>query len=273
MATKINESLVKYLAGLLDADGSLSFTFKSDPNRPGRHFVGLTLSLASSDAVDKEGFTESLPTLTGMGSVHRYGAHQQFICWRVNKRAELEMLLPRLTKHMVIKAQHWQFLLEAWRTLREDSATVSTEEMDALKEGSKESRRTRVGPLKPKNHPNWAWVAGYLDGDGCYTYRRNRCGGGYTQWTMHVSAVAHRTDMVSLYFLQKAFGGQIFNQGQSPDVFVWRRTLGARNRDFALTFLPKVAKFARLKQPRIRAMIHHHQQRLNIQGVPTVVGA
>lgn len=266
----MNESLVKYLAGLLDADGSLSFAFKHDQNREGRYFIGLGLNLTASDAVDKNGFVESLPTLTGMGSASRYGPKDQFVVWSVKKRADLEMLLPRLIKHMVIKAKHWQWLLDMWRVTRADAKTCSETERDALKDASKESRKNRTGPLKPKNHPTWAWLAGYLDGDGWYSYRSGKYksyrGRMYEQWSIKVGAVAHENDMDVLEFLKRSFGGHINPHGQSDNVYVWVRSLGYQSRSFALRFLPKVAKHSRLKRHKIDAIIHHHRQRLSVPG-------
>lgn len=267
MGCEMNESLVKYLAGLLDADGSLSFTFKHDQNREGRYFVGLALRLSSSKAVDLHGFVDSLPELTGMGVV-TYEREGQFKNWVVSRRADLEMLLPRLIKHMVIKARHWQWMLDMWRAARVEGKTCSLQEREALSAASKESRRLNRGPIRPKNHPTWAWLAGYLDGDGCYAYRRTRCGPDYWQWTINVSAVAHINDIGVLEFLQQSFGGQIFDQGQSDNVKIWRRALGYNNRDFALRFLPHLAKHSRLKREKIDAMIHHHRQRLSVPGVP-----
>lgn len=263
----MNESLVKYLAGLLDADGSLSLTFRHDQNREGRYFVGLQMRLASSVAVDTNSFIETLPTETGMGGVNRYGDQQQFKTWAVGKRAELEMLLPRLIKHMTIKAKHWQWLLETWRNLRADTSTVSEDQRAALSEASKQSRKTRVGPLKAKNHPTWAWLAGYLDGDGWYIYRQHYAKTiGYHQWTMSVGAVAHLNDVSVLEFLQRSFGGTVRDHNKGSAIKVWKRSLGYQNRSFALDFLPNLAKHSRLKRHKIEAIIHHHQQRLSVPG-------
>ena len=228
------------------------------------------MRLSASSAVDRSGFVASLPSLTGMGSTSCYGSAQQFVAWSVSKRSDLERLLPRLVKHMIVKAQHWQWLLEEWRKIRRlgyNERSCSDHERDALTEASKESRRTRVGPLKPKNHPTWAWVSGYLDGDGCYAYRRHYAQTiGYWQWTMNISCVAHKNDLCGLEFLHKAFGGFIVEQGQSDDLFLWKRSLGYQNRDFALRFLPNVAKHSRLKRHKIDQMIHHHRQRLSVPG-------
>lgn len=262
----MNESLVKYLAGLLDADGSLSLSFKHDQNRKGRYFIGLQLRLAASDAVDRHGFVQSLPELTWMGTTSRYGPQHQYITWAVSKRRDLEMLLPRLIKHMVIKAKHWQWLLDVWRLARSENKTCSLRQREALTEASKESRQFRTGPVRAKNHPTWAWLAGYLDGDGWYSYTSGVYNG-YRQWRMEVGAVAHINDIGVLEFLQRSFGGRIKDHGQSDNVKVWKRSLGYQNRSFALRFLPNLAKHSRLKRHKIDAIIHHHRQRLSVPGV------
>lgn len=260
----MNESLVKYLAGLLDADGSLSFSFKEEN---GNTYIGLSLHLASSKAVDTLNWIDTLPEITGMGTISYYGKEQQFKTWAVNKRADLEMLLPRLTKHMVIKAQHWQWLLETWRNLRTDRTTVSVEERMFLTELSKESRKNRVGPLKPKNHPTWAWLAGYLDGDGWYSCRKHfDKNTGYTQWIIQTGAAAHINDASVLDFIERSFGGNISDHNKEGTVKVWKRSLGKSNSSFALSFLPNLAKHSRLKRNKIDAIIHNHRQRLSVLG-------
>ena len=169
----MNESLVKYLAGLLDADGCLSFS--NHTGYDGKVRVGLKLGLVAADAIDHHRFVASLPGLTGIGNTHRtYG---RYTSWTVCNRADLEMLLPRLIKHMVVKAKHWQWLLDFWRGWRSQDKgqkCMSVEEWKVLQRTAQESRRTRVGPIKPKNYPTWAWLAGYLDGDGCYSFRTSK---------------------------------------------------------------------------------------------------
>ncbi len=253
----MNESLVKYLAGLLDADGSLSF--EAHKGYDDRVRISLKLHLVASDTIDRNGFVASLPSLTGMGKVSRY--NDRYTQWFVCHRAELEMLLPRLIKHMIIKAQHWQWLLEFWRGWRSQEKgqkSMSVEEYEALAQASRESRRERVGPIKPKNHPTWAWVAGYLDGDGCYSFRTSK------NKNMRLSVTAHVTDVHGLEFLQKAFGGTIKDGARTKNVKVWWRGLGPANRSFALGFLSKVVKHSRLKRHKIEQMIHFHRQRLSV---------
>lgn len=269
----MNESLVKYLAGLLDADGSMSFRFSRNINS-GAEYLGLKIHLCASESVDWNGFVRGLPDLTGMGRTDTINRKVSEICgkptrqthaintWHVGKRAELEMLLPRLIKHMVIKAKHWQWMLDVWREKR--GSQIPAELKEALIAASKESRRTKAGPIKPKNHPTWAWLAGYLDGDGSYICSsKNRRG--WTKWNVCVSAVAHINDRCVIDFLHKAFGGGIYQDPRSPALH-WRRMLGYQNRSFAEQFLPKLAKHSRFKQDKINAILHHHRQRLSIPG-------
>lgn len=270
----MNESLVKYLAGLLDADGALSFQF-TNKKESGDCNVGLLIYLCASEGIDRNGFVKELPSLTGAGTLSVIQPKATVICnkpsqqrhninvWQVSRRADLEMLLPRLIKHMVIKAKHWQWLLDVWREKR--GGQISAELKEALVAASKESRRTNAGPIKPKNHPTWAWLAGYLDGDGSYVCSSTTRENGWANWKIAVSAVAHVNDRCVLDFLHKAFGGNIYQDPRSPALH-WRRMLGYQNRSFAERFLPKLAKHSRFKRDKINAILHHHRQRLSIPG-------
>lgn len=262
----MNETLIKYLAGLLDADGSMSFNFTHDAKRPGRYFVKIMLKLSGSDAVDPFGFVENLPGITSMGTSYRSGKNNQFVTWTVNKRSDLEMLLPRLIKHMIIKAKHWQWMFDRWREWRTDNKTCSELEREMLSSEAKASRVNNSGPVKPKNHPTWAWLAGYIDGDGCYTFQRNfnKRDGKYNIH-MRVSVVVHNNDIHVLHFIKNAFGGYFTDHGQSNEITVWRRNLGIKDRAFALDFLRKMVRHSHLKRHKIEQMLSFlHQQRLSI---------
>lgn len=255
----MNESLVKYLAGLLDADGSLSFECHRGYDDKVR--ISLKLHLVSTETIDRDGFVASLPQLTGFGSVNRY--KDRYNQWYVGHRADLEMLMPRLIKHSVIKAKHWQWLLDFWREFRSQAKgqkCLSEDQWQALRAAAHESRRTNVGPIKPKNHPTWAWLAGYLDGDGCFSFRTSKNN------NMRLSVTAHVTDASVLEFLQKSFGGTIKNNSRSDDLKVWWRGLGPSHTSFALEFLPKLVKHSRFKKHKIEQMIHfhNHRQRLSV---------
>lgn len=172
---KFTETDIKYLAGLMDADGSMCFHFREYTE--GQYNVSIKLVLQQSLSIDREGkFIDWVSTFGGFKQFIKIqdDSHPNWTDanrWTVTSNQELSMLVPRLTKHMVIKAKHWQAMLDKLNSIY--GKTVCYEEMPELKEFAKTSRMN-VGPLKPKKHPTWAWVAGYVDGDGCYYMRGGR---------------------------------------------------------------------------------------------------
>lgn len=258
---KFKEQDIKYLAGLLDADGSLHFQFVK--YKDNKYNVRLKLVLQQSLSIDKDG-----SFISWLGD---FGGYTQYVKikseehpnwsdanrWTCTKQSELNMLLPRTTKHMVIKAKHWQALLDKYNTLIGKSVTEV--EMQELKEFAITSRKN-TGPLKPKKHPTWGWVAGYIDGDGCYYMRtRKRSWGTHTE--LLVKVVAHNNDRCSLELLQKAFKGNLGKSSKEATCY-WSRNLGNADKSFALKFLKKMAVHSRLKKHKIEQMLHHHSQRL-----------
>lgn len=256
----MNESLVKYLSGLADTDACLTFTSSKRKGFDDGYYIGLHLSIASSDQIDKRGFIKSLPALTGMGSVYQCGRHKHIHSWTVTKRSDLEKLLPRLIKHMYVKGRHWQWLLDTRREYR--GVCLTKAEIDKLQEANRRSRAENIGPVKPKNHPTWAWLAGFLDGDGHFYHRTRKKDGCLV---MYVGATVHENDELVLHWLQQAFGGRIYTHSKNARAKRWRRYVGLRDGSFALRFLPKIAKHSRIKRHKIDQMIHAHSQRLSAQ--------
>lgn len=259
----MNEELVKYLSGLLDADGSVSFNFNNPNKDKSAYTLSLRIDLASSSAIDLHGFVATLPELTGFGSFSRDGDRMQFTKWTVTSRADLEMLVPRLVKHMVVKGKHLQRMFDKWKEKR--GKLISVAECDELRIFSKESRY-KAGPLKPKNHPAWSWLAGYLDGNGSIRSTRSKCGSykgkQYYRWQTAVQAACHIGDAEVLNFIQKAHGGYIKPHSKSKHCMVWERSLGKNDRSFALAFLANLVSHSRLKKHKIEQLIaFHHQQR------------
>jgi hypothetical protein len=255
------ETQIKYLAGLIDADGSLFFHFRE--YKEGVHNVTLKLVLQQSISIDHNGaFMKSLPEYFGFNQEIELASQNPNWAdanrWTVNNQKDLNMLIPRLTKHMVIKAKHFDRLLNEYNSLYGKS--VTTEDMMALKELATVSR-SDTGPLKPKKHPTWAWVAGYLDGDGCY-YMRNRKKNWGVSTELLVRVVAHNDDICGLGLLEKAFNGN-FKKSTNEDTHYWTRNLGNADKAFALHFLRKMHMHSQLKRHKIELMLHYHLQRLN----------
>ena len=247
---KFKENEIKYLAGLLDADGSLSFKFCKSGDRT---FVYLILALSASESIDRHGYISSLGSRIGSVCKIEYEKETYSDAWKwhIQKRSELDQILPRLLKHMVIKAKHWQALYKKYTELKSCDVTNQVEE---LKQFALDSRKN-TGPLKHKKHPTWAWVAGYVDGDGCYTFSRK---------AIHVGVISHTNDVCGLQLLHKAFGGTIY-EPRDDNTQLWRHGMGRSQSSFAKMFLTGVIKHSRLKKHKIEQILNFHNQpqRLN----------
>lgn len=164
------------------------------------------------------------------------------------------MILPRVIKHMVVKGSHWNNLFMKWIELKGKPLTDG--EIAQLKAWSEESRKV-AQPLKPKNHPTWAWLAGFLDGDGYYSLQKGKVKHSPNYCSLRVGAVCHKSDRVSLDLIKKAFGGSFKEEG---DILRWYRNLGPRDKDFAVPFLKKVHAHSKLKKWKIEQMLAFHNE-------------
>lgn len=240
------ETEIKYLAGLLDADGCLSFKFSQ--TNTGKIYVYLVLALTASKKVDRNGYLYSLGDRLGncCEIVYEKETYSDAVKWFVQSRVDLNKLLPRLIKHMVVKATYWSWLFDKYTLLK---GVDVTNQVDELKEEAKRQRMLS-GPLHKKIHPTWAWTAGYLDGDGCYFMKKNN---------MSISVITHKDDLDGVNLLHKAFGGSIY-EPRSDNTVLWRRGVGKSNRDFAIHFLRKMVQHSRLKKHKIEMMLKFHNQ-------------
>lgn len=251
---EFNESEIKYLAGLLDADGCLVFKFARYKDNIKMH---LCLSLDASEAVDKHNYLEELASKAGnvYYSKRELSEHIQKK-WMVGKSSELNQLLPRIIKHMVIKGKHWNFLYNTY--LANLKTNLTEEEVLEFKRASKESRKN-TGPVADKKHPTWAWVAGYLDGDGHYSKRYDK--NPMKTTLMRITLTCHEDDKVGVDLLQKAFGGTV-NHHKTEPWFIWHHNLGITDHSFAIKFLRKMVAHSRLKKHKIEEMLNFHNNHL-----------
>lgn len=249
----MNETDIKYLAGLLDADGSFFYNYSS--NR-----AYLTVALDLTTGIDKDmKFTNWLCQELGVRpSVHKRplnAAGVDSIKIVVSKRATIEMLVPRLLKYLVVKGSHLKRLYDKWTEVR--GRRLSDDEVSELKEFTTNSRKI-ASPVKPREWLPKAYVAGFIDGDGCYCMKKS-------SGTYNVSTVSHVQDKVIADLLFKQYGGRIHYQ---EDWIRWVHPLGRTNKSFAIKFLRDMHKHSRLKRHKIEVFLHYHSQRLT-EGTPT----
>lgn len=246
----LTESDFKYLAGLLDADGWCSFQFIKSHNSTQKTYLQLSVGLAASETVDKGGLlVQWLGSHCGTTSGYLDANGTLVRTWRLNKRSDLNMFIPRLTKHMIIKAKHFDRLHGIYENLK--GQEIDASKIEILKEVSKQSRLD-AGPLKAKNFASKAWTAGFLDGDGHYGIHKRKKDN-YT--SLSIDALVSESDKVALDLLHKTYGGAIHYQGDNPR---WYRGLGKQHRAFAIDFLKIMHRHSRLKKHKIEKMLAFH---------------
>lgn len=258
---KQNETLNKYLAGLCDTDGCLSFGFRKQRDGD-NYYLNVRFTLLVSHSYDPEGkLLNLLQAHYGVGSIQTREARvvsSSAAVWCVGKSNELERLLPHIIKHMVLRGTHWKWILE---TLRERAGIpLTSEEIRQLKAESKDRRKSTTW-VKPKNYPSAAWLAGVVDGDGYFTdkyYPDKR----YRRIVFGLQNA--ECDRAIVEHIQKAFGGVIHvRKGKTTKLNHYILNLGFSASSGALKFLRYVVKHSHLKKHQIEQLIHTHLQRLS----------
>lgn len=243
----MKETDIKYLAGLLDADGSFFFNYSK--NR-----VYLTIALDLSTGIDRglkftNWFCEEMQVIPYIYHRETNADGVDSIKIIISKKSSIEKLVPRILKYLVIKGKHLQRLYCKFKELQ--GTEVTDLEIAELKEFVKQSRLD-AGPVKTKSWLPKAYVAGFIDGDGCYTMKKSS--GTYSVYT-----VSHINDRVVADLLFKQYGGRIHYQ---EDWIRWVRPLGRTNKSFAIKFLRDTHRHSKLKQHKIEMFLNYHSQRL-----------
>lgn len=239
-----SETEKKYLAGLLDADGSLVYVHNNG-------YLHLMLHLSMSESIDRNGtYSKYLGSKVGQISTRKRDDNWAIQNeWVVRKRSDLEKLLPHITKHMVVKGAKWQHMLETFRAYK--GKVISEGDLVNLRKDASQHK----GSIKFKKHPTWAWTAGYIDGDGWYLKRER---GKHTE--QHVGVVSHPDHPEGVELLHKAFGGVLKNDRGH---LRWIKNLGPRDKRFAISFLKKMVNHTHLKKWKIEQLLSTYSQRLS----------
>jgi hypothetical protein len=182
----------KYIAGFLDADGSIGVVFKADCLTP-------QLNISFSQKTDQDEVLQRIHEEWG-GSYrveHVNGVAYSKLAFGGNKQAS--MLLNRIRQFLVIKRHYADVCLDVC------SRKIAREEIPKVREYLKVHRKQPALPL-PK-HPTRKWLAGYIDGDGCISVQNISKHSGTAYLVLHIAASSFDTE--GLEIIQKQFGGRI----------------------------------------------------------------
>ena len=241
MVLKLKETTIKYLAGIFDADASVGFSSDRRVKRNGKINILPTLSFCQGEAgyalvewlAEQAGVPVNTNRQTGVKAIRLTGR-------------KLSPLADRLVKFMVVKGSRLAFVVDYCREHKE----VTIEEFRRIQE---EARRLH-GPKKPRNFVSSAWMAGWMDGDGYYTFRHRRN-------TVELSAncdVKIVEKHHALELIHKTYGGSLRKPGE---LLRWRLGLGKGNRARAMKFLKAMHKFSRIKREKTLMMLRFHRGR------------
>lgn len=185
---------VKYFAGFVDADGSILLHVQ----KRGNDRYGLYPKVNIGQLTFRD---ENLKELSAFFSVNI----------RYKKEAGMSLIdlvgtkarnfIELIKNHLVIKKELAEYVLTV-------PNEVSNEELKAIKKVIKSLRKNNV---PSKNHPSRKWMAGYIDGDGCFYARVKANGSLDAKLNIASSADAQ----AGLNLIKKAFGGNIFSKGNS----------------------------------------------------------
>jgi len=184
----------KYFAGFVDSDGSISIHVqKRDDDR-----YGLYPKVNIGQSTFRDYNLRELATTYDVNLRYRKGADLTLIDLTGNKaRRFIEII----KGHLVIKDELAEYVL----TLPDE---VNKQELKAIRKVVKSLRKKQT---PTKNHPSRKWLAGYIDGDGCFYARVSKKGILNTKLII-VSAVDAQA---GLQLIKKAFGGCIFYTGNT----------------------------------------------------------
>lgn len=243
-----NETLNKYVAGFVDADGALSFYFNKTVD--GHFRICLQFSIVQIDNRGR-GFKllQDLRDAYDVGSIHNIEVKNQK-CWRVSSKNDLEKFLPHIIKHMVIKGKHFQRMLDKRREL--SGVNLTQEQVDELRKFAKESRAD-TGPIRYKKNASPSWLAGYIDGDGYL-----RCSGREHWLKIHVQ----KSDVCSVELIQSTYGGKIYKTTKE-NIKEFKLNFGASFYGTATKVLKAIIPHLRLKRHDAEMILYWHKQRLN----------
>lgn len=224
---KHSEQLNKFVAGLFDADGYISFDFC-------RNKIQLQCGIVLID----ENLIYSLQKHYKMGTIivtdGKLASHSTFYKWAMRSK-ESKKFFNLIGKHLRIKATHFRNLVNIHTELEEE--TLQEDMISSLKEISKESRKNSKWLRHPK-HPSYAWVSGYLAGDGHFEFKKGTKRNP-REVVARASSVCHKDDCFIQYFLKTAFGGSV-TTSHGGDHYIWRVSLGRGSAKFAVDFLKKL---------------------------------
>lgn len=220
----------KYLAGFLDSDGGISFYGIHEGWKPG-------LNLTWSQKTEQDEVLKLIQKDHGgkFGIVKINGVEYSHLTL-INKQAS--KILYRIKKYLVIKRYFVEFCLEA-----SEHKVLNVKE---FKRNLKAQRKVKSLPIP--NYPSRKWLAGYLDGDGCFSIRYMGKHGACNP-ILHVACADYDTEGIEV--IHKAYGGAIHDMRNGK----CRQMIISLNPSKMIQIFDRAAKYMVVKQDQAQFLL------------------
>ena len=223
----------KYLAGLIDADGSFGVRFFKRPSGGVRPAMWLDVSQKEPRSGILYAIQEAFGgTVSTVDKPSGHGGGSQSV-WSV-PHSEAMKIAMRLDKYMVVKRGRAPLMVDYIhnnKIVASDKTDIHREQLRVI---------SNISHTIP-NYPSRQWMAGYFDGDGCFASRLDKTSG-FAYLALRITA--HEKDANGIKLLQKAFGG-IINHSSGSHLPCWVLHLPPSK---ALAVVNHFAKHTRIKR-------------------------
>jgi hypothetical protein len=183
----------KYVAGFLDADGSVNVRFQSDCKTPQLH-------VTFSQKTEQDEVLHLIQRDYGGSINYQMVGDGQYTRLTIGGGRKAKMFLNRIKNFSVLKRRFIEVCLDLCERELDKS------EMERVKAYLKAQRKVKSYPIP--TYPSRKWLAGYFDGDGCVSatvHKQSKHGGASIR--LHITAEDCYVGGIEL--IHKAFGGSL----------------------------------------------------------------
>lgn len=230
----------KYLAGFVDADGSLQIHAKKFDT-----FFSIYPVVSLSQLAWRDYNLREIAAFYELAVHHnkRDGTSEVRVSGDKGRR-----FMEAIHKHLVIKDELAKYILSL-------PSRVEEAELKAIKKSINLLRQKNV---PTKVHPSRRWAAGYIDGDGCLSASLVRNGEGLE---CRLSVSSWNRAKAGLELLMKTFGGYIVDVGNASN---WRLNLNSTKVNELYNHFGKHLRIKKTQMEIVKAFIgeNKHSKRL-----------
>ena len=255
-----NESMNKYIAGLFDGDGTI--TYRAVKKSDNHYTLGLKLEIITEHK--NKHILYEIKEYFKVGNIYE----GKYVTYVVNTFSHIEAIFNRIKKHLIIKGTHFLNLIEYIKVLKEKPIIeryFTKEELIKFRTFVKESRKNTKS-IKAKNFVSKSWLAGFIDADGNIQYRKRKmfCKKANKQYERTDFALRIELaiwDYQALKLIQKSFNGNLLITGRNTASYTL--ALGKYSNNITRSLMKALVNLLKVKYKKynLEQIIHYINRR------------